>query len=261
MAQYIIYQYTSPSGKSYIGQTNNIKKRHSAHKSPSSKCVAFKSAIQKYGINNFEFSILEQGLTADEANVIEERYILECNTLSPYGYNLKTGGDHHILVDEVRKKIGLSHRNKHVSMETREKIKRSMTGEKNHFYGKKHSAETKEKFSHRKISQEVKTRISNTLKGKYCGELHPFYGKKHSVEAIDSMREKLIGMYDGKRHPNAKRYMIVFPTGETFDIINLNKFCIEHSLHQGHMASVANGKLAHYKKIKCYKIKEDMENG
>lgn len=46
---------TSPSGKSYIGQTvRPIEKRFEEHQLESSNCVAIYRAIQKYGWENFE---------------------------------------------------------------------------------------------------------------------------------------------------------------------------------------------------------------
>lgn len=50
---------------------------------------------------------------------------------------------------------------------------KSLTGDKNHFYGKKHSEETKKKLS--------------LLKQ---GKLHNRYGKKHSEETKQKMKEK-----------------------------------------------------------------------
>lgn len=50
----IIYKFTSPSGKSYIGQTNQGNKRYSQHaKSSKSKDGKFQRAIRKYGFENF----------------------------------------------------------------------------------------------------------------------------------------------------------------------------------------------------------------
>lgn len=50
-----IYMITSPSGKSYIGQTiRPIQTRLKEHRTgKSSDCVAIYNAIQKYGWENF----------------------------------------------------------------------------------------------------------------------------------------------------------------------------------------------------------------
>lgn len=102
---YIIYKYTSPSGKSYIGQTNNIKRRTSEHKSPTNGCIHFRNAIQKYGWNNFIREILAENLTLYDSNILEEQFIEEHNTLFPFGYNLRSGGQNQFQTEETKQKI------------------------------------------------------------------------------------------------------------------------------------------------------------
>ncbi|KKM92060.1 hypothetical protein LCGC14_1222170, partial [marine sediment metagenome] len=55
-------------------------------------------------------------------------------------------------------------------------IAEAMRGEKNPFYGKKHSIETRNKIIE-----------SNT--GKFKGEFNPFYGKKHTKETIEKLKK------------------------------------------------------------------------
>lgn len=99
-----IYKFTSPSGKSYIGQTNNFRARFSSHAS-GNQCRAFSSAIKKYGIENFISEILEDGLSPDEANVREAFYISSLNTMYPTGYNLTSGGDSVVVSSDTRAKM------------------------------------------------------------------------------------------------------------------------------------------------------------
>lgn len=99
-----IYCYTNKiNNKKYIGQTNNLerrKKQHiqdSIHKHKGRESAydqPIHQAIRKYGIDNFEISILEIINTSnwDEVNEKESLYIKEQNTLSPNGYNLKANG-------------------------------------------------------------------------------------------------------------------------------------------------------------------------
>jgi group I intron endonuclease len=89
--EYLIYMHTAPNGKSYIGQTNNLHRRNISHKNTDG-CRAFASAIKKYGWDNFTHTIRAEGLTLDGANQLEQELIASHNTLSPNGYNLKTGG-------------------------------------------------------------------------------------------------------------------------------------------------------------------------
>jgi group I intron endonuclease len=92
MSEYLIYCHTSPTGKKYIGQTNNYNRRCSEHKT-SKGCPAFHNAIIKYGWDNFNHEILDDGLSLEEANILEEFYISKYNSLAPNGYNLQTGGN------------------------------------------------------------------------------------------------------------------------------------------------------------------------
>ena len=92
---YCIYKYTSPSGKSYIGQTKSsfAVRAGGVIGQNYKKCIVFYNAIQKYGFQNFSVAILEDGLSSDEANQREKYYIQKHKTLVPYGYNLTMGGE------------------------------------------------------------------------------------------------------------------------------------------------------------------------
>ena len=100
---YIIYKHTSPSGKSYIGQTKNLATRNSAHRSLSSGSTAFVNAIRKYGWCNIIHEILYENLTLEEAKSLERQCICNYNTLSPNGYNIMTGGEgNYVPTDEIK---------------------------------------------------------------------------------------------------------------------------------------------------------------
>lgn len=90
-AKYLIYMHTAPNGKSYIGQTCNLHRRNIVHKNTDG-CRAFSNAIKKYGWDNLTHTILAEGLTLEEANALEVALISQHNTISPNGYNLKSGG-------------------------------------------------------------------------------------------------------------------------------------------------------------------------
>lgn len=112
MNNYLIYKHTSPSGKSYIGQTNNYNKRCNHHRSVSSNCRVFTNAIKYYGWDNFTHEILHKNLSLEEANELESICILEHNTLSPNGYNLKTGGLNSNHSQETIEKMRLRAKNR-----------------------------------------------------------------------------------------------------------------------------------------------------
>jgi len=88
-----IYKYTSPSGKSYIGQT--IDSLYIRAGGPNgkryNKCPVFYKAIQKYGFKNFEVEILTE-VPESQLDDEERKYIEIFNTQIPYGYNVSNGG-------------------------------------------------------------------------------------------------------------------------------------------------------------------------
>lgn len=98
-----IYCYTNKqNGKKYVGQTNNIKRRYKQHKDDSFANYsdarynqAIHCAIRKYGLDNFDFEILEvlENKTSEEVNERETYWIREKNSLAPNGYNLKATGE------------------------------------------------------------------------------------------------------------------------------------------------------------------------
>lgn len=89
-----IYKYTSPSGKSYIGQTVNTlaeRAKNIVSGRGYKKCDVFWKAIQKYSFCNFKVEILCEK-PIHELNYWEEYYISLFNTQTPIGYNITSGG-------------------------------------------------------------------------------------------------------------------------------------------------------------------------
>lgn len=90
---YLVYKHTSPSGKSYIGVTNDYPKRCNEHQQSQGYCRLFYKAIKKYGWDNFLHEILYDNLSLDQANWREQQSINEYGSLAPSGYNLLPGGN------------------------------------------------------------------------------------------------------------------------------------------------------------------------
>lgn len=86
------------NGKKYIGQSIDIKSRWKAHKhaafNSNTKSVSYNYplyiAMRKYGLDNFEFSILEQ-LQIEDSNILNEREIYWISTIGSE-YNQTKGG-------------------------------------------------------------------------------------------------------------------------------------------------------------------------
>lgn len=94
-----IYKITNLiNNKVYIGQSQNIAQRWSAHRNrPFNKdstqydCPLYR-AIRKYGLNNFSFEVLEE-TTKEDLNEREVYWIAKNNSNNPdNGYNLTSGG-------------------------------------------------------------------------------------------------------------------------------------------------------------------------
>jgi group I intron endonuclease len=117
-----IYLITNKiNGKKYIGQSLNIEQRwrtYRAHRARKTSCRLISKAIQKYGIENFDFSIIE---IVDQDNlfittILNERekfWIKELNTIVDHkkGYNLTYGGDSHgVWSLDSRKRMSETHK-------------------------------------------------------------------------------------------------------------------------------------------------------
>jgi len=87
------------SKKCYIGETKckDVTRRWNQHKQTieiNKGCPALRDAVKKYGIDNFEFSVLIICFD-DERFKHEIEYIKKYNSVVPNGYNLTNGGQSH----------------------------------------------------------------------------------------------------------------------------------------------------------------------
>tara|TARA_Y100000385_G_scaffold234949_1_gene248536 strand:+ start:34 stop:696 length:663 start_codon:yes stop_codon:yes gene_type:complete len=107
----LIYKFTSPSNKSYIGKTvQSFSERMRQHKNKSSGCTALKNAINKYGWAEMKREIVEENIPEDQLDQREKYWIKTYDTIAPRGYNLTDGGDGGLLSDITRDRIGESSR-------------------------------------------------------------------------------------------------------------------------------------------------------
>ena len=93
-----IYKAKSPSGKYYIGLTNNFEKRKRDHLADAFNSnishynSAFKNAIRKYGRDSILWEVIDAGIDYDVASELERRYILHFDSYNN-GYNMTLGGE------------------------------------------------------------------------------------------------------------------------------------------------------------------------
>ena len=171
MQLYCIYKHTSPSGKSYIGQTKNYDARCSSHRNLKTNSTRFKTAIQKYGWDSFTHEILKSGLTLEEANHWETFYISFYNSLHPYGYNLNEGGDNKTASEITRKRMSDSLKGR---IKSEQECKNISEGKKGIALTEEHKQKLKkpkaysedmkqhlsEVRSNRTLNEEIKIKIS-----------------------------------------------------------------------------------------------------
>lgn len=89
----VIYKATSPSGKVYVGMTNNFENRKKKHERDSSERLGkFHCAINKYGFDSLKWEILHVCNERSEAAKLEQLEIKNYNSFQN-GYNMTIGGE------------------------------------------------------------------------------------------------------------------------------------------------------------------------
>jgi len=107
----IIYKVKNKiSGKVYIGQTiHTLETRQNAHlKMVEVGKSKFYKALKSYGVDNFDWDVIDTATTKDELNKKEIQYILKYNSIEE-GYNMVeggTGGYNKYAVIANKKKLG-----------------------------------------------------------------------------------------------------------------------------------------------------------
>jgi group I intron endonuclease len=159
-----IYKITSPSGRVYIGQSIDIKRRFAKYNSleNTKEQPALVRSFIKYGVINHNFEIIEECLFEELNN--RERYWQEFYDVLKHGLNCQlvpTNSKPMIVSEETKIKIGNGNRGKKLSEETKRKISENHTKLN---LGKPLSEETKKKLRDfnlgKKLSQETKDKMS-----------------------------------------------------------------------------------------------------
>lgn len=176
---YTIYEHVSPNGKKYIGQTCQRLTRRWRNGYGYVRNTYFYRAIEKYGWDNFQHNVICQCETLEEANKVESELIARFKTNDPqHGYNISGGADGRERVAESTRILMASVR------------KGKFTGVNNPNYGRKHTAEEREKMS-RAQKEYFSNHKSHRLGVKASEETRQklSIGRKNSVKAQDSIRK------------------------------------------------------------------------
>jgi group I intron endonuclease len=163
------------SGKTYVGQSVNIKSRWASHRKMlgRGRKSALYEAIKKHGLESFEFEVLEE-CSPEELNDKEACWMDKLQTRTE-GYNILPAGQIGRVMDEAaRKAISDRLRGRKRPAEVVEKIRRAMLG-------KKHSDATKKKLSQivtgRVTSEETKQKLAQAQRRAHLA-------KGHTVKAM-----------------------------------------------------------------------------
>lgn len=187
MDKYSLYIHANKiNGKRYIGITKqDPKHRWGNNGSNYKESPHFNSAISKYGWDAFEHKIVHSGMTRDDACLLEKHYIDYFKTQDRrFGYNVYEGGTAPSLPEE-----------------TREKISRRLTGNKN-CLGRITSEETKRKISDaqkgRKFTEDRKQKLRKPKSISYpCSEEK----RQHIIDAKKD-KKPIICLETGIAYPS-----------------------------------------------------------
>lgn len=170
----MVYKHTSPSGKVYIGITCKPPDVRFENGRGYGKKTIFGKAIRHYGWRSFNSEILYENLSETTAKQKEKELILQYkSTDRRFGYNMSLGGDGTPGVMKTK--------------EQKQFMRERMSGERNPFYGRKHTEETKKKI------------ITNRLY--LTGKDHHSYGKHFTDEQKKKMSESHIDV-SGEKNPH-----------------------------------------------------------
>jgi group I intron endonuclease len=152
----IVYVITNKiNGKQYVGQTvQPLENRWVRHYSGKGQgCSAIKSAIKKYGKENFLVEEIYKAESLTDLNEKESEFINKFNTLAPNGYNLTTGGERPRFTEESKRKnsesqMGKIPWNKGLTATQDDRLnKQKRFGSKHHNFGKPTSEKQKSAVS------------------------------------------------------------------------------------------------------------------
>jgi len=235
----VIYKITNKiNGKCYIGRTKRkLIYRIAEHKrNAKKKSIKYPiyNAIRKYGINNFEYSIIDTAKNEKDLLEKEQTYI------DKFGdYNIgssKDGGDNYIN-NPRRKEIMESLKGSKKRIESAKKRWNKDERDRQSNVAKKQM--TKEK------SKAMKQGLRNKMKD-------PIFRRN----LIEKQRET--GAYSPevikkRSQSRAREWIIITPNNNKIVIKNMSNYCKENNLSCGAMSMVASNKRNHHKGYKVEK--------
>jgi group I intron endonuclease len=230
-----IYKWISPTGRIYVGQSKNLKKRKEWYVSGGivrAKMPKLKRSFEKYGIENHLFEIIEC-CPLDKLNEREIYWGLFYNTLEK-GLNCKLGEQNCIFSNSTKNKMseakkGTVQTEQQIKLR-KEKTKKTWKKKMEEGFKKKSwkpTKEWKEKISKANkgkiVSEETKQKISNSRKGmKLTDEHKTKISKSKKGKKVHSPKSKQKLSEIGKQRDMTK----VFQAGSKARSIPVSQFDI-----------------------------------
>lgn len=186
---FVVYMFTFPNRKSYIGRTCNFAQRLKNHSKKSSGCIYVRRCLKKYdGWENVDVTILKSNVKgAYLANQWEKFFIGTFDTLAPRGLNCTPGGDGVCFTDEIRRKIGDANRGRKLTKDHRNAI--SVAGKK--------------RWKTYVISSYTRQKLSNINKGRKFTKEHckniSISRKKLNIRLTEAQKQHLRTINLGKK--------------------------------------------------------------
>lgn len=113
---YCIYVHTNKTnGKRYVGQTKDNPEIRWGTNGRGYTKQRFYEAIQEFGWDNFDHTILETGLNSVQADIREKYWISYFNSQEPNGYNIDPGGNG--KSPETRARMSIAQKNRWDTMD------------------------------------------------------------------------------------------------------------------------------------------------
>jgi len=268
--------FNKVNGKSYIGQTiHSVNARKSSHIYESikgkCKCIIHK-AIKKYGVDNFEWSILRDCLSKDELNNAEiEEIIKNRSHCSEYGYNQTLGGDINPMFDPTIKKkqresllismkkfVGENNvMMRHDVKEKHQKVMENLS-KNDGWIQAKAIGDNKQKGVYKITTPDGEELIITGLT-KFCKENNLQQSKMSSVSTGNRIHHKgykceLLQRNKAGEHTkrvSSKEYEVTTPSNQVITTTNLMDFCKCNNLKYASMLATSAGRQKQHKGFIC----------
>lgn len=222
-----IYKITSPTGRIYIGQSVDLKRRFLEYKKLQNcnQQIILKKSFNKHGVENHQFDIIEY-CTEDQLSCSERFWQDEFDVLN--------GGLNCVLqnTNEKRKVYTQEIKNK-MSIAQKQRSKNNI----NPMKGKEHSEETKRKMSEnnskyylgKKLSKEhIEKRTKS--RGSLKGEKNPNFGKKKTSKQVEELKNIMRNSSNSKKIIDTSTNIIYNSIIEVSEKLNINVHTLRQKL-------------------------------